>query len=123
MKLISLILFSMALTPSFANDCYKDLCTGDVVRDIYGWKGSVDSFDIEKENVLVSLHHIPSVFPFPYNELGKQVFCFEEFCEGQRLVDQYGYEIIVEEVYNHQMLYAYNLGVDGRMLYDFKELR
>ncbi len=123
MKLFSLIFFSMALTSSLASDCYKDLCTGDVVRDIYGWKGSVDSFDIEKENVLVSLHHIPSVFPFPYSELGKKVFCFEEFCEGQRLIDQYGHEIIVEEVYNHRMLYAYNLGVDGRMLYDFKELR
>lgn len=123
MKLISFIILSMALIPASASECYKDLCHGDVVRDIYGWKGSVNSFNVNEDIVSVALHHIPSVFPFPYNELGKQVFCFEEFCEGQRLIDQYGHEIIVEEVYDHQMLYAYNLGVDGRMLYDFKELR
>lgn len=112
-------LFSSQLYAS----CYKELCIDDVVRDIYGWKGSVVSFDAEKENVAVLLHHNGFTFNFPYDELGKLVWCYEVFCQGDELKDQYGNQIIIEEVYTHQMLYAFNLNIDGFALYHFDELR
>lgn len=118
------IIFLLALSLfSTANaTCLKALCTDDVVRDIYGWKGSVASFDVANEMVNVTLHHNGYTFAFPYKELGKQVWCHEEYCQGQELVDQYGNNIIVEEVYTHRMLYAFNLNIDGYALYSFDEL-
>lgn len=108
---------------AFATNCYKELCTNDVVRDIYGWKGSVNSFNAQTDMVEVILHHNGFGYEFPYKELGKQVFCHKEFCTNQERLDQYGNTILIEEVYTHEMIWAYNLNTDGRAIYTFSELR
>lgn len=103
-------------------DCLKNICKNDIVRDIFGWKGTVVAFDLAAANVQVQLHHNGFVYPFPVDELGKLVSCYKQFCQGQRLVDSYGSDIIIEEVYTHEMLYAFNLNTDGYALYQFSEL-
>src|SRR5690606_16969380 len=122
-KTLSLLITLLTTLSLHASGCFKELCPDDVVRVIYGWKGSVVDFNIDRESVNVLLHHNGYVFEFPYKELGKSVWCHEGFCLGQELVDQYGNDIIVEEVYTHQMLYAFNLNIDGYALYSFDELR
>ena len=103
-------------------ECYKELCTDDVVRDQFGWKGSVYQFDTNADIVHVQLHHNGYVYPFPYKDLGKQVRCFEKFCTGDEIKNQSGHDLIIEEVYNHRMLLVHDLNVDGHHLYDFDEL-
>lgn len=117
--LIALILSSFTVQAS----CFKELCQDDIVRDIFGWKGSVASFDIDQEMVNVTLHHNGYTWAFPYKELGKLVWCYEGFCQGQELVDQYGDDIIIAEVYTHRMIYAFNLNIDGFVLYSFDDLK
>ena len=107
--------------PLFAAECYKDLCTDDVVRDQFGWKGSVYEFDQSTETVHVQLHHNGYVYPFPYKDLGKLVRCQEQFCIGDEIRNHAGHDLIIEEVYTHQMLLAYNLNTDGHNLYSFDE--
>lgn len=123
MRLFLALLLLGSTLNSYAYDCFKELCVDDVVRDQFGWKGSVESFDRENDQVIVALHHIPSSWPFEYKELGKQVFCHQEFCQGQELIDQYGHAIVIEEVYTHGMISAFNFGIDGYALYSFQELR
>lgn len=106
----------------FAN-CYEHLCSDDVVRDIYGWKGTVVDFNHSQRSAAVWLHHNGYTFSFPIDELGKQVVCFENFCQGERITSSFGDPLIIEEVYTHKMLYAFNLNTDGYALYDFDELQ
>ncbi|MFX3675825.1 MAG: hypothetical protein ACN6I6_02210 [bacterium] len=102
--------------------CFEHLCTDDTVRDIYGWKGSVVEFQPLNRTANVWLHHNGYIFTFPIDELGKQVSCAENFCQGDRVKNAYGDTLIIEEVYTHQMLYTYNLNTDGYALYTFAEL-
>lgn len=120
-KLLLLCLFSFSFTQ--ASQCYKDLCVGDIVRDQFGWRGSVYSFNLETQEVAVALSHIPSIWNFKYDELGVKVRCHKWICESDKVVDKYEEEVEVIEVFTNGLVYIFDISIDGYLLYQIDELR
>ena len=121
MKALLLLLLSLPVLAS-SPSCYKALCPGDTVRDLFGWRGVVVSLDSTLESVEVALSHLPTTYSFAYSELGKSVMCFKKFCQGMHITNLVGDELMIEEVYTHKMIYALNLNTQGRALYKFNEV-
>ncbi len=84
--------------------CYKDVCVDDYVRDAFGWGGEV--VDINAEGVLsVSLFHYPDyISSFSYFEVGKLVNCHKSFCLKDKVIDQYGDEALIYEIYTNDVV-------------------
>lgn len=122
MKTIILIILSILSVNLYASNCYKRLCLNDTVRDQFGWKGTIVSFDEINDEVEVGLSHTPSTYNFPYNDLGKKVVCYKGLCQSQTAKDNRGTIVDIIEVYNHGLVYVFDESIDGNLLYDIKEL-
>tara|TARA_R110002072_G_scaffold64203_1_gene159097 strand:+ start:73223 stop:73597 length:375 start_codon:yes stop_codon:yes gene_type:complete len=121
MKLfILLAIISFSTNAKF--DCFKQLCKGDRVMDQYGWNGRVESFDRDRLLVNVALSHVPSLYAFPYGDLGKGVRCFDHICLGDKVVDNTGDEGEVLEVFNHGNAWVFIPNYDGRFILETKNL-
>ncbi|EQC51788.1 hypothetical protein [Bacteriovorax sp. DB6_IX] len=117
-----LILLLLMTTGVFANECYKNLCTDDLVMDQYGWSGWVTSFDVENNLVEVQLSHGPGTYQFPYQDLGKSVECFSKICVEDYVMDKYNEVNIVLEIYTHGRAKVFSPDRDGTFIMNTKEL-
>lgn len=119
MKILLILLFSFN---AWTSQCFKGFCVADEVIHDLGWHGYIHSFDEETETVNVSLSHIPSVFPFPLEEMGKRVTCFKDICQSDLVLDKYGNESSVTHIYSNNVIKVWTFDYDYSYLYSYEEL-
>ncbi len=109
---MKLIFLFFIFSTTWANDCYKSLCKGDIVKSDFGWKGQITRFLPHDDLVKIKFFLLSSEEYFTYETISKRVQCLDKFCTGEQVEGPRHNKLKIFELYSDETVYVHDPRID-----------